>query len=374
MRHVRRDDQNLACADCDHTAISHGESQSTFENVGDLLVLMAVPGDDGALPQHEARQHRPFAIHKLTIDERVQVLDGDTVEAGVLQGFFVCQLVISGVLRFKLGDSASTIIGRMDTGLKGRVAIVAGSSSGIGKATAMAFAAEGAHLALCARRQKELDQVAADARSQFGVETFTQAFDVGDPAGVRSFVEAAHKQFGRVDVCVPNAGGPPAKPFLDTTLEDWERTWQLNLRSAIIFSQAVLPLMQQRHWGRIVTLTSYTVKQPVPELVLSNTIRAGIRGLVRSLAGQFGRDGITINNVGPGFTSTDRSRSLLETRAKNRNVPLEQVQSDLEREIPIGRMAKPEEVAATIVWLASESAASITGQTILVDGGSYKGW
>jgi 3-oxoacyl-[acyl-carrier protein] reductase len=261
----------------------------------------------------------------------------------------------------------------MDTGLKGRLALVAGSSSGIGKATALALAAEGANLALCARRQAELDQVAAEAHNRFGVETLTQAFDVGDPAAVFAFVTSAQVKFGRVDVCVPNAGGPPAKPFLETTLEDWERTWHLNLRSAIIFSQAVLPHMQQQHWGRIVTLTSYTVKQPVPELVLSNTIRAGVMGLVRSLAGQFGRDGITVNNVGPGFTSTDRSRSLLEARAKNRNVSYQQVLGDLEREIPIGRMATPEEVAATIVWLASESAASITGQTILVDGGSYKG-
>ncbi|HUB20376.1 MAG TPA: SDR family oxidoreductase [Acidobacteriaceae bacterium] len=261
----------------------------------------------------------------------------------------------------------------METGLKGRVAMVAGSSAGIGKATALAFAAEGAHLALCARRTTELEQVAAEARSRFGVQAHTQAFDVGDPAAVQAFVGVVQERFGRVDVCVPNAGGPPAKPFLETTLDDWERAWQLNLRSAIVFAQAVLPHMQQQHWGRIVTLTSYTVKQPVPELVLSNTIRAGMMGLVRSLAGQFGKDGITINNVGPGFTATDRSRSLLEMRAKNRNVPYEQVKSDLEREIPIGRMAKPEEVAATIVWLASEAAASITGQTILVDGGSYKG-
>lgn len=261
----------------------------------------------------------------------------------------------------------------METGLKGRVAIVAGSSSGIGKATALAFAAEGAHLALCARRQTELDQVAAEAQSRFGVQTYTQAFDVADPAALNAFVQSTHARFGRIDICVPNAGGPPARPFLDTTIEDWERAWQLNLLSAVLFAQAVLPHMQAQHWGRIITLTSYTVKQPVPELVLSNTIRAGIMGLVRSLAGQFGRDGITVNNVGPGFTATDRSRSLLETRAKNRNVSLEQVQSDLEREIPIGRMAKPEEVAATFVWLASESAASITGQTILVDGGSYKG-
>ncbi len=261
----------------------------------------------------------------------------------------------------------------MDTGLKGKVAIVAGSSSGIGKATALAFAAEGAHVALCARRQAELELVAAEAKKRFGVETFTQAVDVGDPAAVQAFVAATHAKLGRVDVCVPNAGGPPAKPFLDTTLDDWERAWHLNLRSAIVFSQAVLPQMQQQRWGRIVTLTSYTVKQPVPELVLSNTIRAGVMGLVRSLAGQFGKDGITINNVGPGFTSTDRSRSLLETRAKNRNVSYEQVLGDLEREIPIGRMATPEEVAETIVWLSSEAAASITGQTILVDGGSYKG-
>ncbi|MGA8531742.1 MAG: SDR family oxidoreductase [Acidobacteriaceae bacterium] len=261
----------------------------------------------------------------------------------------------------------------METGLKDRVAIVAGSSLGIGRATAFAFAAEGARVALCARRDAELEKTAAEIRSRHSVEVFTQAFDVADNGAVRAFVTAVHERFGRVDICVPNAGGPPAKPFLDTTLEEWEHAWQLNLRSAIVFAQAVIPHMQRQRWGRIVTLTSYTVKQPVPELILSNTIRAGVLGLVRSLAGQFGRDGITVNNVGPGFTATDRSRGLLEGRAKNRNVSLEQVQRELEQEIPIGRMATPEEVAATIVWLASVPAASITGQTILVDGGSYKG-
>ena len=261
----------------------------------------------------------------------------------------------------------------METGLKGRVAIVAGASAGIGRAIALGLAAEGAHVALCARRQDAVEAVAAEARTAFGVEAFTQAFDVSDDAAVRAFVAAAHRKFGRIDVCVPNAGGPPAKPFLATTMEEWERAWQLNLRSAISFSQAVLPHMQQQHWGRIITLTSYTVKQPVPELVLSNTIRAGVMGLVRSLAGQFGRDGITVNNVGPGFTATDRSRSLLETRAKNQGTSVEAVQASLEKEIPVGRMATPEEVAAMFVFLASESAASITGQTFLVDGGSYKG-
>jgi 3-oxoacyl-[acyl-carrier protein] reductase len=261
----------------------------------------------------------------------------------------------------------------METGLKGRVAVVAGASQGLGRAIALALAAEGAHVALCARRKEALDAVASEACTRFGVKTLTQALDVADDAAVRAFVEAARGVFGRIDICVPNAGGPPAKPFLATTMEEWERAWQLNLRSAISFSQAVLPHMQERKWGRIITLTSYTVKQPVPELVLSNTIRAGMMGLVRSLAGQFGRDGITVNNVGPGFTATERSRSLLETRAKNQGVSVEVVLANLEKEIPIGRMATPEEVAAMFVFLASEAAGSVTGQTFLVDGGSYKG-
>ena len=261
----------------------------------------------------------------------------------------------------------------METGLKGKVAVVAGSSQGIGRAIALGLAAEGAHVALCARRQDALDAVAAEAHGRFGVQAFAKSVDVADDAAVRGFVAATASRFGRVDVCVPNAGGPPAKPFLLTTMEEWERAWLLNLRSAVSFAQAVLPHMQRQRWGRIVTLTSYTVKQPAPELVLSNTIRAGIMGLVRSLAGQFGRDGITVNNVGPGFTETDRSRSLLEQRAKTRGVSIEEVQQELEKDIPVGRMATPEEVAAAVVWLASEMSASITGQTILVDGGSYRG-
>jgi len=261
----------------------------------------------------------------------------------------------------------------METGLKDRVAIVAASSQGIGKATALAFASEGAHLALCARGQQPLEAVAREAAHRFGVKTFTAAFDVSDDSAVRGFVEAAHREFGRIDVCVTNAGGPPAKPFLSTTMEEWERAWQLNLRSIVSFAQAVLPFMQRQKWGRIVTLTSYTVKQPVPELVLSNSIRAGVMGLVRSLAGQFGPDGVTVNNVGPGFTSTGRAMEIIEKRAAAKGVSVEQAEQDLVKDIPVGRMATPEEVADAIVWLASERAASITGQTLLVDGGSYRG-
>lgn len=261
----------------------------------------------------------------------------------------------------------------MELGLKNRVALVAGASQGIGRATALAFAAEGAHVAVCARNQTALEDVAREAREQFGVKALAGVVDVAGPEAMAAFVRRVETELGRVDVCVPNAGGPPAKPFLETTMEEWERAWQLNLRSAICFAQAVLPGMVERRWGRIVTLTSYSVKQPVPELVLSNTIRAGVLGLVRSLAGQFGKYGITVNNVGPGFTDTDRARKLLELRAQARGVTVEQAKVEVEKEIPIGRMAKPEEVADAIVWLASERAASITGQTVLVDGGSYKG-
>jgi 3-oxoacyl-[acyl-carrier protein] reductase len=261
----------------------------------------------------------------------------------------------------------------METGLKNRVAIVAASSQGIGKATALSFAAEGAHIALCARQMAPLDAVAREASDRYGVKTYAAAFDVSDDAAVREFVRSTYERFGRIDVCVTNAGGPPAKPFLATTMDEWERAWQLNLRSIVSFAQAVLPCMQQQRWGRIVTLTSYTVKQPVPELVLSNSIRAGVMGLVRSLAGQFGPDGITVNNVGPGFTSTARSAELLKKRAAMRGVSVEKIEQEMLQEIPVRRMATPEEVAAAIVWLASEQAACITGQTLLVDGGAYRG-
>jgi 3-oxoacyl-[acyl-carrier protein] reductase len=261
----------------------------------------------------------------------------------------------------------------METGLKNRVAIVAASSQGIGKATALSFAAEGAHVALCARQAGPLDAVAREVSDRYGVKAYAAAFDVSDDTAVRGFVKSTYEHFGRVDVCVTNAGGPPAKPFLATTMDEWERAWQLNLRSIVSFAQAVLPYMQQQKWGRIVTLTSYTVKQPVPELVLSNSIRAGVMGLLRSLAGQFGPDGITVNNVGPGFTSTARSAELLEKRAANRGMSVEKIKQEMLQEIPVRRMATPEEVAAAIVWLASEQAACITGQTLLVDGGAYRG-
>lgn len=237
----------------------------------------------------------------------------------------------------------------------------------------MALAAEGAHLALCARKSDALEKVADEVRQKHGVSVYTDTFDVADDLRVRQFVEATHRQFGRIDVCVTNAGGPPAKPFLDTAMTEWDQAYQLNLRSIVSFAHAVLPHMQQARWGRIVTITSITVKQPVPELVLSNSIRTGVLGLVRSLATQFGPDNVTVNNVGPGFTATARMQELAEASARAAGVSTADYETQIAKDIPLRRLAKPEEVADAIVWLASDRASYITGQTILVDGGAYRG-
>ena len=270
-------------------------------------------------------------------------------------------------------DPFASILNFMETGLRNRVAIVAASSKGIGRATALALAAEGANLALCARSAEPLNRVAEDARSAYGVEVYTENFDVSEDERVRSFVDSVHGRFGRIDVCVTNAGGPPAKPFLQTSMAEWDRAYQLNLRSIVSFAHAVLPIMRAEKWGRLITITSVSVKQPIPELVLSNSIRTGVLGLVRSLVTQFGPDNVTINNVGPGVTATDRMKELSEKRAQAAGTSVEEYNAQMAKEIPLRRVAKPEEVADAIVWLASERASYITGQTILVDGGVYRG-
>lgn len=261
----------------------------------------------------------------------------------------------------------------MDLQLRGRVAVVGGASQGIGRAIAAALAAEGVCLALCARRVEPLAAVAEELQRVHGVEVVCQPIDVADNGSLRAFVQYAAVHFGRLDIAIANAGGPPARPFLESTMAEWDSAFQTNLRSVVTFAQAAIPHMQRGGWGRIVTVTSYTAKQPMPGLVLSNAIRPGVAGLVRSLATEFGGDGITVNNVGPGMTDTVRLQELLQTRAAEQKRSVDTVRRDAACEIPTGRLATPEEVAATVAWLCSEQAGSVTGQTILVDGGSYRG-
>src|ERR1700722_3623307 len=226
----------------------------------------------------------------------------------------------------------------MDLGLKNRVALVAASSQGIGRATAEGFAAEGCRVGMCARNSQTLQAAADKIRKEYGVEVLAEAFDVTDAAAVGRFVAAVAQKFGTV-----------------------------------YFAREVIPHMQRQRWGRIITLTSITTKQPVADLVLSNAARAAVVGLAKSLANEFGKDGILVNNVGPGFTATDRLKELAKTRAATSGKTEQDLFEGWAADAPLKRLGQPREVADTIVWLASERASYITGQTVLVDGGAYKG-
>jgi 3-oxoacyl-[acyl-carrier protein] reductase len=261
----------------------------------------------------------------------------------------------------------------MDTGLKNRVAIVAASSQGIGRATAEAFAAEGCRVAMCARNKEALNSAAEKIRAQYKTDVLAEPFDVTDANAVRDFVSAVVQKFGSADICVTNAGGPPAKGFLATTIEEWKRAVDLNFMSTVYFAHQVIPHMQKRKWGRIITLTSITTKQPAVDLVYSNAVRAAVVGLVKSLANEFGKDGILVNNVGPGYTATDRLKELAKVRSTALGKTEKEMFEGWAADAPLKRLGEPREVADAIVWLASERASYITGQTILVDGGLYKG-
>jgi 3-oxoacyl-[acyl-carrier protein] reductase len=261
----------------------------------------------------------------------------------------------------------------MDLGLKDRVALVAASSQGLGLATAEAFAAEGCRVAMCARNQRALAAGAETIKQKHQVEVLTDTFDVTHPAAVSRFVTAVADRFGGVDICVTNAGGPPAKGFLAASLEDWQHAIDANFLSTVYFARAVIPHMQRQKWGRIITITSLATKQPVADLVLSNAVRAAVVGLVKSLANEFGKDGILVNNVGPGFTATDRLKELAKARSSATGKSEQEIFDAWAADAPLKRLGDPRELAETIVWLASERASYITGQTVLVDGGMYKG-
>ncbi|HUX66186.1 MAG TPA: SDR family oxidoreductase [Terriglobales bacterium] len=261
----------------------------------------------------------------------------------------------------------------MNMGLKDRVAMVAASSAGLGRAVAEGLAAEGAHLALCSRSPERIEAVAAAIRQQHGVRVWTRALDVTDPGAVAAFVEGAAAEFGRLDVCVTNAGGPPAKPFATTTIEEWQAAVNLNLLSHVCFAKHVLPHMQRAGWGRFLMISSVAVKQPIDGLVLSNTVRGAVPGLVRTLANEYGPYGILVNNVCPGYTLTERLNELAQVKALADGVPREAAYENWSRNTALRRLATPQEFADAVVYLASERASYITGQSLLVDGGFYKG-
>jgi 3-oxoacyl-[acyl-carrier protein] reductase len=261
----------------------------------------------------------------------------------------------------------------MDLGLKDRVALVAASSTGLGKAVALALAREGAKLALCARTQSTLDAAAEEIHRATGVDVLTRALDVTAHDEVRAFVADIVERFGRLDICVANAGGPPSKSFADTTVEDWHTAAELNLMSTVYLAKETLPVMQQRRWGRFIAITSVTVKQPLDGLILSNAVRTGVLGLVKSLANEYGPYNVLVNNVCPGFTATARLNELADTLAAKAGVTPADIEKRWASQAPLGRIGQPEEFANLVVFLASERASYITGESIAIDGGLVKG-
>lgn len=208
----------------------------------------------------------------------------------------------------------------MDLGIRGRVALVAASSQGLGKAVAFGLAREGVKLALCARNAGPLEATAEAIRRETGAEVFAAPVDVSEEAQVRTFVEQTGVKFGAIDICIANAGGPPAKPFAATTTEEWRRAIEQNLMSMLFLAREVLPGMRARRWGRVITITSLTVKQPLDGLILSNAVRASVAGLVKSLSNEYGADNVLVNNVCPGYTATDRLQELSSALAKSGGV------------------------------------------------------
>lgn len=261
----------------------------------------------------------------------------------------------------------------MDLGLKGRVAIVAAASKGLGRAVADELAKEECEIAICARTAAELERAAKEIEAASGRSVFWRAMDVTKEDAVRGFVADVEKKFGRVDICVTNAGGPPAKKFLDITVEEWRAAVDLTLMSAVYFAREVLPRMQKNRWGRLLTITSVSVKQPIDGLLLSNSLRAAVTGMAKTLANEFGASGITVNNVCPGYTGTDRLNELATRQAQMTGKRPEDIFAAWSAQIPIGRVARPDEFAAMVAFLASERAASINGATIPIDGGWVKG-
>lgn len=261
----------------------------------------------------------------------------------------------------------------MDLGISGKVALVAAASRGLGKAVALALAREGCKLAICSRSADSIERAAGDIRRQGSADVFPLVADVSDGEQVQAAVERTLQQFGRVDILFANAGGPPPGAFANLGDEQWLNAVNLNLMSVVRLCRAVLPSMQRSRWGRIVIDTSFTVKQPLENLILSNSIRAGVTGLAKTLSTEVAGDGITVNCICPGWIETERVEQLLKDRAQRGNISVDEAKQAITRDVPVGRMGTVDEFAAAAVFLCSAPASYVTGVSLQVDGGIIKG-
>ncbi len=261
----------------------------------------------------------------------------------------------------------------MEFGLSGKVALVCAASKGLGYASALGLSQEGAKVVICSRNEVDIHVAATNIRAITGGKVVGISADVTVAADLQRIVDETVKEFGSIDIIIPNSGGPPAGTFESLTEEQWQSALDSTLFSLTRLVRAALPHMKAKGWGRIIVITSTTVRQPIAGLLLSNTIRAGVVGLCKTLSNEFAGYGITVNNVAPGSFDTDRLKHLHERNAQTAGISFDEARSQAEIKIPLGRLGRPEELANAVVFLASEASSYITGQTWLVDGGQTAG-
>lgn len=259
----------------------------------------------------------------------------------------------------------------MDLGLKDKVALVAASSQGLGKATALALAREGARVVISGRHEAALSAAKGEiAAAVPGADVRAIVADVTKPDDIERLVAETVAACGTIHILIANAGGPPPGTFDAVSDEDWQRAFHLTVMSAVRLARAALPHMRRQKWGRIINITSSSVKQPIRDLVLSNSLRMSVVGMAKALAGECAADNITVNTVGPGWTRTDRVTQIFQNRAARTKISEDDIERAITSAIPAGRLGRPEELADVITFLASERASYVTGVFLPVDGGA----
>lgn len=256
----------------------------------------------------------------------------------------------------------------MDLGLKGKRAIVMAASRGLGYASALGLAREGCHLVICSRDQKRIEAAADEIRRDTGAKVRSLVADVSSATEARRLVETAVTEFGGLEIVVHNAGGPPAGETLAMSDEQWQKAFEQNLLSFTRIVGAAAPEMAKAGYGRVVTIASSSIKQPIPNLALSNALRAGVWGIAKTLSRELAPQGILVNVIAPGRIDTERIAELDQATAQRSGKSVEDVRKASVASIPLGRLGRPEELANLVVFLASQAASYITGQAITVDG------